>query len=139
MKRTVVILVCILSIFSCKKQSSSGHSCYVDYATVVGQWKLSAINNYSVPRNYTNWQPVLTNQQAIIEFTADSLFTYDDLFSWKGDGLDRLKKSGNYLTITSNSAVFPITVALTNPNELILTHNEIDAGQAQKFERYCSQ
>ena len=155
MKRVYRALAIFIFFFSCRPSVTVPYDLKVllkpgvtDSTKILGNWILIATRHYSVPNNTdTNWKPTdTTSARAVIGFSSDSIFTYNNNYTYPAQGYDRY----NYLDtgIYASDPAFRIYAAppptgdvphlpafgrLLNADALIVTYMGVDAGEEDLY------
>lgn len=119
-----------------------------DSTGISGHWILMATRHYSVPNNTdTNWTQIdTTHARAVIGFSADSIFTYNNNYTYQARDYNRYNylDTGFYASapafrifaslLPAGEVVSPPTFArLLNADALIITYMGVDAGEEELY------
>jgi hypothetical protein len=147
MRGIYLVIMASMVLFACKKDK--GMHCdpngkETSGFQIGGQWKLIATSSYRAPGGQGPWQTVgLPASQAIIQFSNDSIFLYNDYYLHKEQDYDRYKMTDSVeFTISASPAPqggnFPIyhaTVKVLDANTIQLQYMGVDAGLLEKYSR----
>ena len=155
MKRVYPALAISIFLFSCRPSVIAPYDLNLllkpgiaDSAGISGSWILIATRHYSVPNNTdTNWKQIDTTQaKAVIGFSLDSIFTYNNHYTYQAQDYDRY----NYLDtgIYASDPAFrifatrpptgavphlPSFARLLNADALVITYMGVDTGVEELY------
>lgn len=154
MKRVYLPFVSLLFFFACKKSVNTSidltaflQAASTDSTEIVGSWTLIATRHYNLSANVnTGWRTQDTTQQkVVVDFGADSTFTYNNNYAWPAENynryyLDTALYAGHpvfriYSTLVpiANVAEPHVVARLQNYKAMIITYMGIDAGDEELY------
>jgi hypothetical protein len=116
-------------IVSCKKSGVQPHpcasanpNCSHTPGEIIGSWILESTGGSHAPDGSLPWQAANCDSATIIQFNADSSFTYNSHFNWRDLGYNRFSMDGpTKFTIYSGDS----TIILHTINGEVLNNREI--------------
>ena len=155
MKRVYPALAISIFLFSCSPSVTAPQNLnsllkpgITDSAGISGSWILIATRSYRVPNNTdTSWKPIDTTQaRAVVGFSSDSLFTYNNHYTYPAQDYDRYNylDTGIYASdpayqiyaapLPTGELISPPTFGrLLNANALIITYMGVDSGVEELY------
>jgi hypothetical protein len=145
MLKAIICLGLFFSIGSCKKTdgdqphpcASANPNCSHWSGDIVGSWILESSGSYRAPGGTLSWQAANCDSATIIQFNADSSFTYNDHFRWKDLGYDRFSMNGpkNFI-IYSDTLIYlhQITGEVLNDREIRIHFMGVDTGTEENYD-----
>jgi hypothetical protein len=137
-------LVLLFLIASCKKSEVQPHPCAsanpnCSHATgdIIGSWILESSGGYRAPDQSLSWHAANCDSATIIQFNADSSFTYNSHFTWKDMGYNHFSMTDqkNFIIDSdSNQYLHQITGQVLNDREIRLHYMGVDTGTEENYD-----
>jgi hypothetical protein len=143
-QRIFFLLMRIALVTGCHKSGgdcpASASLCTHSKRDIAGNWRLEATFGFSAPGNSnTGWVNADPATPVTITFTANSLFSFNENYSWNMYGLDRYKMidSSDYRIYSTNlSFGLPVFVKVLNSKEIQIHYMGVDRSTDEKYVCY---
>jgi hypothetical protein len=140
-QRIFFLLMGIILLTGCHKSGGTCTACAGlcthSQGNIAGNWKLEASIGFSAPGNSnTGWVNANPAKPVTIAFANDSLFSFNENYSWNMYGLDRYKMidSSDYRIYSTNPSFgLPVTVKILNSKEIQIHYMGVDRSTDEKY------
>ena len=145
MLKAIICLGLFLMIISCRKSGVQPHpcpgadpNCSHEPGNIIGSWILESYGGYRAPGGSLSWQAANCDSATMIQFNADSTFTYNNHFTWRDMGYGRFSMEGQTrFTIYSGDSTIilhPITGEVLNNREIRLHFMGVDTEDEENYD-----
>ena len=143
MQKNYVTLFFLVILSSCRKSGTTcincNDSCSHLKGDISGNWKMNSLRDYSAPGNLNPpWAPADPGKPVEIHFTGDSLFSYNENFTWNSYDYDRYRMidSADFIIYSSASPTRPLFGKILGATGIELTFMGVDMGTEELFTCY---
>jgi hypothetical protein len=143
MLKAIIYLGLFFSIASCKKTGVQPHPCAsanpnCSHAPgdIVGSWILESYGSSRAPNGSLSWHAADCDSASIIQFNADSSFSYNSHFTWRDLGYDRFSMNGpkNFIIYSDTLILHQITGEILNDREIRIHSMGVDTETEENFD-----